>query len=160
MPDASSHRHFIDWRILMSICREFAGAPPPGDVHVTQTGLGVDKPRSADETRRNAESTKRRNGLPVDAPLSRTFKRVAKPPRDVRPIRLLRAFPRIAILMAPMRDEPESMHGHFDECLVDRGGNRKGFAPEVVAELLALRNHCTGLRARPAGAWEQRNHRP
>jgi hypothetical protein len=142
----------------MTIYRKFA-EDPPNDVHANRNGPRVDKSTPPDETKEGAERTKRRNAVPVDEPLPRTFKWIAKLPRDIRPIQLMRAFPRIANLMSSVWNEPESMHSYFDELLVDRREKRKGFPPDVMVELLALRNYYTDLHRRPAGAWEDLDKR-
>jgi hypothetical protein len=137
----------------MSIYHKFA-REPASDVHANRTGLRSDTPAPVDETTESAERKKRRNAVPVDEPLPRTFKWVARLPRDIRPLELMRAFPRIANLIASVWDEPESMHDYFDQLLVDRRGNRKGFGPDVMDELCALRDFHTGLHPRQLGAWE------
>ena len=96
------------------------------------------------------EKAMRRRAMPIDAPLPRTFKWVAKLPREIQPIEVLRSFPRIANLLASAWKEPDSMHACLGELLVDRRGSRKGFPPKVLAELRALRSYYEHLH--PASA--------
>src|SRR5206468_8332225 len=93
----------------------------------------------------DAEKSKQRKAAPMDAPLPRTFTWMAKLPREVQPLELMRSYPRIANAMATIWNEPEAMSDFFDELLVDRRGNRKGFFPEITGELLALRAYYVDL---------------
>lgn len=81
----------------------------------------------------------RRKQEPVGEPLPITFKWIAKLPRRVRPFALLRQYPRIANMIAAMWYDPQSCHAYMHDLLTDRRGNRKGFAPEIVQDLLSLR---------------------
>jgi hypothetical protein len=119
------------------------------DVYGTGVGPEVEKPE-ATTTSEDSEQAKRRRGEPMNAPLPRTFPWIAKLPRDVQPVELLRAYPRIANVIASIWGEPAAMTGYLDELLHDRRGNRKGFPPAVMAELLALRTHYRGLHPEPS----------
>ena len=61
------------------------------------------------------------------------------PPR-VRPIKLCKLHPRIINRFALFWRDPVQMADLFDELLTDRRGDRRGFAPPVVAELEQLRD--------------------
>lgn len=137
----------------MSIYRKFA-RDEPNEVHVNTVSRKVETRSVADEAKEAAEKLKRRKGAPMDAPLPRTFTWIAKLPHDVQPIELLRSYPRIANLIASAWEDREATHQYFDELLQDRRGSRKGFPPEVMVELLALRSHYAGLNPRPMTAWE------
>jgi hypothetical protein len=63
----------------------------------------------------------------------------ARLPRHVRPIELLRQYPRVANTLAASWTEPRAFRACLYELLVDRRGNRRGFPERVLAELLALR---------------------
>ncbi|GEM_PF-2546756 len=56
-----------------------------------------------------------------------------------RPEALLRKYPRIANRLALCWDDTALLDRVFDDLLVDRRGGRRGFAPDVQAELLRLR---------------------
>jgi hypothetical protein len=137
----------------MSIYRKFA-RDATSDVHVNTVTRQVETPAATNDANEEAEKSKRRKSAPMDAPLPRTFTWVAKLPRDVQPVELMRLFPRIANLLASAWDDREATHGYFDELLHDRRGNRKGFPPEVMAELLALHTHYAGLNPKPMASWE------
>ena len=70
---------------------------------------------------------------------------IAKLPRSVQPLALLRQYPRIANMMAGMWQDPHSFRAYLHDLLTDRRGSRKGFPPEIVQELLALRVHYEDL---------------
>jgi len=80
-----------------------------------------------------------RRQQPINVPLPRTLKWIANLPQDVKPLALLRQFPRIANLMALTWNEPASFKAYMDELLIDRRGNRQGFPKAIRQELLALR---------------------
>ncbi|HEY2863945.1 MAG TPA: hypothetical protein VGK37_10045 [Casimicrobiaceae bacterium] len=83
----------------------------------------------------------RRRQAPMGEPLPITFKWIAKLPRRVRPFALLRQYPRIANMIAAMWHDPQSCHAYIHDLLTDRRGNRKGFPPEIVQDVLTLRVH-------------------
>jgi hypothetical protein len=116
----------------MSIYRKFDRSSP-NDVHAKP--LKRELPSSED-----AGSSQRRHA-PSDEPLPQTMAWAAKLPRDIQPVALLRRFPRIANFIAAAWAEPEPLRRYFDEIFVDLRGNRKGFPPEVMEELFALRAH-------------------
>ena len=87
----------------------------------------------------------RRRQQPVGEPLPITFRWIAKLPRDVQPLALLRQFPRIANMMAGTWPDPLSYRTYLHDLLTDRRGKRKGFPPEIVQELLALQGHYENL---------------
>jgi hypothetical protein len=82
-----------------------------------------------------------RRQTPMGEPLPITFRWIARLPRRVRPFGLLRQYPRIANMMAGMWPDPQGYHAYLHDLLTDRRGNRKGFPPDIVQELLALRVH-------------------
>ena len=81
----------------------------------------------------------RRRQAPAGEPLPITFRWMAKLPRSVRPLALLRQYPRIANMMAGMWPDPPSFRAYLHDLLTDRRGKRKGFPQEIAQELLALR---------------------
>ena len=82
-----------------------------------------------------------RRARPSSEPLPVTFKWIARLPREVRPLALLRQFPRVANELALRAREPEVFRAYLYDLLVDRRGNRKGFPKHVEVELLGLRKH-------------------
>jgi hypothetical protein len=58
---------------------------------------------------------------------------------QVRPLALMRTFPRIANLLASSWKDPKAFHKCIESLLVDRRGGRQGFSPEIRQELFRLR---------------------
>jgi hypothetical protein len=85
-----------------------------------------------------------RKAQPYDEPLSGTIKWVARLPAQVRPLELLKQFPRIANVLARAWSDAAEFQRQMEELLVDRRGNRSGFPVEVYDELLALRDYYLG----------------
>lgn len=140
----------------MSIYRKFAD-DAKNDVFAKMGSGPVKRPGAAAGESEDAEATRWRKAAPMEAPLPRTFTWVAKLPRDVQPIELMRTYARIANLMAAVWDEPDAMYGYFEDLLHDHRGNRKGFPPAVMAELLALRTYYAGLYPHRMASWEDLN---
>jgi hypothetical protein len=82
-----------------------------------------------------------RKRWPATEPLPATFKWMARLPHDVRPLVLLRQFPRVANALAAAWFDREAFRACLYDLLVDRRGNRQGFPADVEAELLALRHY-------------------
>ena len=79
-----------------------------------------------------------RKGAPANSALPRTLKWADELPPRVKPVALLRQFPRIANLIAAAWDELAQFEMYMDSLLTDKRGRRKGFPPDVIAELSAL----------------------
>ena len=79
-----------------------------------------------------------RKATPVNMLLPRTARWIEGLPPRVRPIVLMRQFARIANLIAATWGNVEHFENYMESLLTDRRGNRKGFPPEVLAELSAL----------------------
>jgi hypothetical protein len=62
-------------------------------------------------------------------------------PPDVRPTALLRLHARIANLIAATWGDPKAFGTYMESLLRDTRGNRQGFPPEIVAELVALKQY-------------------
>ncbi|MGH8717374.1 MAG: hypothetical protein ACREV0_00270, partial [Burkholderiales bacterium] len=74
---------------------------------------------------------------------------------DKYPVELERAFPRILNKIAELWEMPEA-RTYFEELMVDRRGNRKGFPPKIAEEILFLSNLHNKLREggeRPSEVW-------
>jgi hypothetical protein len=82
-----------------------------------------------------------RRAAPADIPLRRTLMWVASLPSTVQPTFLVCRFARIANLIAAMWADPKSFNTYTESLLTDTRGNRRGFPPEVLAELVALRHY-------------------
>jgi hypothetical protein len=82
-----------------------------------------------------------RKAQPVTEPLPVTVRWIARLPQNVRPLNLLRQFPRVANALATNWTDPRAFRTYLYNLLVDTRGNRKGFPPEVLAELMTLRSY-------------------
>jgi hypothetical protein len=134
----------------MSIYRKF-DREPSSDVHA--------RPVKRETAPGEAAPTPQRRRAPTDEALPQTLTWAAKLPRDVRPIELLRAFPRIANLLAANWTEPTLLRPYIDELFVDRRGNRKGFPPQVMEELFALRGYYEEMHPSTGKRWDLANKR-
>jgi len=135
----------------MSIYRKI-GPDTVNDVYATGVKPEGAKP-GMPTTSEDPEKAKLRRGEPMNSPLPRTFTWVAKLPSDLRPVELLRSYPRIANLIASIWDDPAAMNGYFYDLLNDRRGNRTGFPEAVRAELVALRRHYGAQHPEPTISW-------
>jgi len=95
-----------------------------------------------------------RRQQPIGVPLPRTLKWIASLPQEVKPLALLRRYPRIANVLALTWSEPDSVLAYMGELLLDRRGNRQGFPKAIRQELLALREFREP--AAPALSWDGR----
>ena len=99
-----------------------------------------------------------RKASPANEPLAATFKWIAGLPRALRPLALLRKYPRIANRLANSAHDPAAMRDYLFELLVDLRGGREGFPQDVQSELLALRLHfdATNVQVDPLAATRAR----
>jgi hypothetical protein len=65
-------------------------------------------------------------------------------PQQVYPQHLLATFPRIAGCIAGLWGHRE-IEAYFQDLMIDDRGNRQGFPPEVLMEILALRTYHRSL---------------
>lgn len=59
----------------------------------------------------------------------------------VRPMKTCARFPRIVNRLASAWARPAECRAYFEELLLDRRGDRKGFPQEIAFELAALKNY-------------------
>jgi hypothetical protein len=101
--------------------------------------------RSADEgspaakNRAQVDYVALRRAVPVSQPVPAAFKWIARLPGEVRPLNLLREYPRIANNLALSWPDRRAFRQCLYDLLVDKRGGRKGFPQPVLQELLALR---------------------
>src|SRR4051794_10066596 len=81
-----------------------------------------------------------RKAAPAVEPLAVTFRWMARLPQHVRPLNLLRQFPRVANTLATAWVDRHAFRLCLYDLLMDKRGNRKGFPSEVQAELMTLRS--------------------
>jgi hypothetical protein len=134
----------------MSIYRKF-DREPSNDVHAKPVKVGPAKPAAPDAVRRR--------GNPADELLPMTVTWAAKLPPDVRPTVILHTFGRIGNALAASWTDPAAFVRYIDELFVDRRGNRKGFPPEVMEELFALRAYFEDLHPAARKRWDIANKR-
>jgi hypothetical protein len=128
----------------MSIYRKY-DREPPSDVHA--------KPLRRATEPAPAPAAQRR-GEPAGEALAATLRWAAKLPPDVRPMNLLRQFPRIANFMAAAWSDPDALRPYLDTLFVDRRGDRQGFPPDIMAELFALRGYFEELNPLTDKRWD------
>jgi len=88
-----------------------------------------------------------RNAAPAGKPLPRTLKWVATLPPNVQPTALLRQYARIANVIAATWQHPTSLRSYLDCLFSDNRGNRQGFPPDVLNELIALKRYHDSLKS-------------
>jgi hypothetical protein len=72
---------------------------------------------------------------------SHAFNWLAALPAAARPTALARHYPRIVNRVAELWSQPRQCERYLDELMLDRRGDRKGFASAVASELAALKLH-------------------
>ena len=65
-------------------------------------------------------------------------------PASCRPIEMMKTYPRIANRIALAWREPQTAQEFIDDLLIDRRGERQGFPPFVLLELMRLRSILDG----------------
>jgi hypothetical protein len=140
----------------MSIYRKFA-TDAPNEVHSSAVvrRANADTLRSdINAAREELERSRRSKAEPSNIALPRTLAWAAGLPPDVQPHELTRLFGRIANMLAADWNEPKLIRADFDQLLVDRRGNRKGFPPKVLAELIALQTYYVVKHPLSSGTWD------
>jgi hypothetical protein len=70
-----------------------------------------------------------------------TFAWFSKLPKEKRPKELARRFPHVANRLAGLWSHSLQCELYFDDLVMDLRGGRRGFPPEVSAEITALREY-------------------
>jgi uncharacterized protein len=65
------------------------------------------------------------------------------------PMQLADAHPRIIERIVALWQQGPALEAYLDDLLIDHRGDRQGFPPEIILEILALKNHVLGLRKTP-----------
>lgn len=81
----------------------------------------------------------RRKAVPCDRLLPATLQWAETLPPEVMPRALLAEFPHVANLIAANWKEFQDFRTYVNSLLLDRRGNRQGFPPHIVRELVRLR---------------------
>ena len=93
-----------------------------------------------------------RRNQPVNTPLPATRSWFASLPTDLQPAVLMASYARIANVIAATWTDPKALAAYMDSLLTDRRGNRRGFPPDVLRELMALALHAQNVAPKRAGA--------
>jgi len=120
---------------------------PQNDVHVEENQR-LRLVSSPSESPVDAERDKYqhlRKATPANVAFPRTLAWVGTLPSDVQPTALLRRYPRIANLIATVWGDRQWFHGYMESLLTDTRGNRQGFPPDVLKDLLSLRSYYDDL---------------
>jgi len=125
------------------------GFKRPKRYNVQRAVVAADEPAFANlpshDTPKPPEVTlRRRNTTSVNRLLSSTIDWLASLPPNVRPLALATKHPRVANRIAQEWKEPSACRRDFDDLVYDNRGNRRGFPPDVLGELLALRDYYYG----------------
>ena len=114
---------------------------PQSDVHAdvtVQRGPVAQRTTSPKDVE-PGEGKHLRRAEPASMVIPPTWKWVDSLPPNVRPSALLRQYPRIANLIAATWGDRASFETYMESLLTDKRGNRRGFPPEVLKDLAALR---------------------
>ena len=139
----------------MSIYRSFDRLPA-NDMHAhrakrhapAEAQAAAPNGASPQEQYRNA-----RKATPASEPLPRTLEWSASLPLDVQPTALLHHYARIANVIAAIWRDPKSLQSYMDCLFTDDRRDRQGFPPDVLHELLALREYYDSLDAENRSTW-------
>ena len=98
----------------------------------------------------------RRRAHPFNQLLPGTTQWVETLPEELRPLGLLRAFPRIANVVSRCWNDSDAFPVYVDQLLDDRRGSRRGFPLVVHNELMNLRDYWEGRYASTPSALSHR----
>jgi hypothetical protein len=65
------------------------------------------------------------------------------------PWHLAKEHPRIIERIVELWNQGSALGTYLDDLLVDNRGNRKGFSPPILMEILTLKNHYMSLKRQP-----------
>jgi len=105
---------------------------------------GNDTFAASDDSEPVVDWKKIRRARPLDELLPATQRWAAALPDAVRPVELLRAYPRIANRLALACNDPKAIREVLNDVLIDRRGGRRGFPTSVLSELLKFRSTVSG----------------
>jgi len=93
------------------------------------------------------DSTRLRKANPLNQLLPATQRWAAELPEPIRPVHLIRSYPRIANRIARSWNDPKALHEVLNELVIDNRGGRQGFSPSIMAELLRFREFVDGAHS-------------
>ena len=139
----------------MSVYRKFDRLPS-SDMYALRAKRETPAPSQATSPRGalpSEDHERLRKAAPASEPLARTLEWVASLPADVQPTALLRHYARIANVIAAIWRDSKSLQSYMDCLFTDDRGDRHGFPPDVLHELLALREYYDSLGAENRATW-------
>jgi hypothetical protein len=103
--------------------------------------------------RASVESQRRaRNDLALTQETAQWFTQL---PPAIQPRALVKEIPRIANDLCRRWAMPAACQAYFDDLLIDRRGNRRGFTMRIASELATLKNHYeTQVHPAPQSWWD------
>jgi hypothetical protein len=136
----------------MSIYRKYdAMRLPSNDVYASSRHSSkslAERPSAPIPDATQRQDRKRgRKAAPANVPLPRTLAWVESLPPSVKPAALLRQYARIANVLAAAWDDPKATSSYMNCLFRDDRGDRRGFPPDVLRELMALREYHTTFDA-------------
>ena len=142
---------------LLSIYRKFEAMRLQSNDVYARTGPSSKQPESSatpsQHPSHGEEHKGRRKAAPANVPLPRTLIWVEGLPSSVKPTALLRQYARIANVFAATWNDPKALSSYMNCLLRDDRGNRKGLPPDILSELLALREYHATLYAEHSSTW-------
>jgi len=129
---------------------------PPNDVYarIEPSSKPLESSVTPQDPSHEEKRKRRRKAAPANAPLPRTLNWIESLPSSVKPTALLRQYARIANVLAATWEDPKALGSYMNCLLRDDRGNRKGFPPDILRELLALREYHATLAAEIWSTWE------
>jgi len=95
-----------------------------------------------------------RSPVPPETLRDATVAWLASLTAGVRPVQLARQFPRIANRLCELWKRPAQCDAYFKTLIIDHRGGRKGFPPEVAAEISTLASHYEKLYPYRHSIWD------
>jgi hypothetical protein len=94
-----------------------------------------------------------RKATPANRAFPRTLMWIATLPAEIRPTALVRRYPRIANLIAAVWGDSNCFGTYMESLLTDNRGNRRGFPPDVLDNLVSLQRYHDAMRAKESRTW-------
>jgi hypothetical protein len=124
----------------------------PVNYRYPKTNLFRDTARSDHTATKTAPATAAdwssvRKAHPLNQVLPATRRWLDSLPASIRPIEMVKTYPRIANRIALAWNDPKTAQEVMDDLLIDQRGGRQGFPPLEKMELLRLRSMLDGAHS-------------
>lgn len=130
---------------------------PRSDVHapsIEDRRLALAAPRAASLVNLDTGGYAHlRKATPANRAFPRTLAWVSTLPQEVRPTALVRRYPRIANLIVAVWANADYFRAYMDSLLTDKRGNRRGFPPDVLDNLVSLQRYHDAVAGPNAPGW-------